>query len=265
LYLIKSKPSGVTILEVLLALTVATALIVFTFKSAIQLQNQSYVRSLDVEVNGIFQAMNAYYLANCSSYNSSCASGPGLLSPACGKTQLLVLGGGSSTPVNLLTNYIANYPYPMNPLLSYRDTSSSNHGFAAQFFLTTYSRTPSWSQGIATGTIYMWVEQVSAFLANSSKAATYYKSGLQTQPTCITSLNSVTLGPIKCTSPSATSGTFLSWIRIPSTANTSKSSFLPVLKTFNLQYSNSDYYGLITSGNASLSPSTTVNAISCGE
>jgi prepilin-type N-terminal cleavage/methylation domain-containing protein len=251
--------SGVTLLEVMLALAVGSALLIFSLKLVYEWQNQAAIINLNSEVDEIFLAMNAFYQANCSSYKADCST-TGLLSEACVSTVPVVAVLGKATS-NSLTNYLSAYPFPANPLVNNTDTANSDHGFAATFVQVGSGRSPSYSQGVQTGTIIIWIEQVSVLFANPALVPKYY--GRELEASCIAVGGGVG-GPQTCTFPSPSAGNYLAWWRIPSSAISTGTYFLPILKMFNLQYSNSEFMGLITGGKNPGASGLTTNYIGCG-
>lgn len=233
--LITKKQSGVTLLELMLALVIGVAILYMGFSQYQQFRSDTNVQELQANVNQIFQAMGLYYKANCfGTFNPSTGKvQPGTLNPDFAGPMALP----PNKPINIKTDLVQGgylptqlaTVVPYNPLVDSKGPGT--FGYVAQFNKFTEPRyvctgTNSGSpaqQGCAdtdkvnVGTILIWKPQISILLANPKDADTY-KGVLNAD--CTSRLSDQIVLPCSQNSP----GPYLVWERLPSMTDPSNTS-----------------------------------------
>ncbi len=249
------KLQGMTLLEAMLAIAIASTIILLGIRQYAQYQFTRDAFTLKYNVDLLFQGMRNYYYANCA----ESADGNMLLhqlapsrSPA------------NPFPVNIrttLTNYLDPSWRPVNALIN---SSFGDLGFEAQFNNVIPSVTrnenfcyyyPGTSQTSPTcgslpntsAIVYLWVAQVVVKITDPK--TTVALKGLTGADCALQSYQPNTV--VDC-STGATTGTasYLVWQHLPSFASPDMSSGLwratSTVKEFNLQYTNDSYWGLVS-------------------
>lgn len=207
--------AGVTLLEIMLVMVIASALLVMSIK-----QYEIYRRDADVSqalfnVNQVFYAAALYYQANCrQQWNPT--TGP-------------IAGTGALDPNNSPSN---PYPMPISTLVSQGylavtlpqsrliNSLGTGGGYIIQFNRTTpdpdRTVSTSSSQTVKTGSIIIWRVQVAVELRKSATAS-QYKNILQAD--CLSTLSGSTVTPCASVGAPPTTGTIYAvWERLPSFA-----------------------------------------------
>lgn len=168
----KSRQRGLTLLEAILAITIAGAIIVMGLRQYQSLQRENYLRQINANVDAIFQAAAYYYYANCKGGTLDILNNP----PT---TRVININSDLITPRYLLMTI------PSNPLIS----GTGVAGYLVQFNQATSARNVCTSTGCATstqiGTNVIWRIQVSALLRDSTMSSSYQRI---TNADCVTSI-----------------------------------------------------------------------------
>lgn len=273
----KRRQQGLSIWEALLAIAAGAMLIVIGLRQYQSYQQYAELERLKQNVDMIFQAMNAYYKANCfAQYNRTSNT----------YTFGLLMNGGSgqpnvnnTIPININSNlrgmptgikYMADvWPLPSNLI----NTTIGQNGYIAQFNKYTYPAFicidgvnitgPSASQGCITstqiGTVVVWKPQVSVRAQVAAKARAYANMA---GANCLSNVSGQTV--TSCATP--TVGNYLVWERMPIVANegvkSSYSSMIPSVNAFTRLYRSPGITYLI--GTQSTAVGSNINYISCG-
>ncbi len=240
------KINGVSLLEAMLALAIATTIVLFGLKQYAQYKRDRDAFALKYSVDTLFQAMRSYYYANCANSPPGATNNP-----------TLVPSSNPSNPFPItikteLKGYIEPGWRAANPLI---DSSFGDAGYALQFnnkaithmrnenfcyYFPSMGKTPNCDKLTnPNAIIYLWIAQVVVQVRDTQM--TLALKGL-TGADC--ALASYSPGSIVDCSAGAVSGTpgYLVWQRLPSFASPEMSSGLggamPTVKGFNLQYTN---------------------------
>ena len=145
----RRKQQGVTLLELMLALVIATAVFILGIRLFAEYSFRLHESQLEANVEQLFQAMTHYYQANCRRQldANSNAQSTGSLDPA-------VIGNQATVPLNITTDlqqpgFLVNWR-PLNPLVN---DAASGQGYSVQFNRAmTGGRDPAMSVYACTGT-----------------------------------------------------------------------------------------------------------------
>jgi type II secretory pathway pseudopilin PulG len=278
-----SAQKGITLLESLLALAIASAIIILALKSYSSMQKNESMQAINANVDFLFISMSQYYRANCgtTNYDSTGAdvkayySGTGA---TLHKGTLNPVSFASNTPVpyaiNLFSgsdNLVSDGYLNLNNIAyaSLVDNSGgANTGYFLQFNPSTITTEQfnacagststscmaptagaTGTSGTAgTGTkVLIWNAQVAVAIAapasNSLNTMIAYKNALGAD--CISSLSSGVVTPCNA---APTPGNYLVWSRLASDPSPktmdSLWSYMPAVKQFNLQYTHDQFYEL---------------------
>lgn len=271
------KISGVTILEMLLALAIISFILTLVARQLSVAQNDTNAQQLQATVDRLFQSAANYYYGNCRQQVDSNNAVPADATDKATLDPVNVASTSVPFPVmnqtlNLLTAgkyLISTQTWPPSPN-TFIDGSGTtdDHGFVVQFNPVTPSRSPagiyqnwetvngSTGTGVAmqsnpsyrtpsltsVGTIYIWRIQVSVKLAPGLVPdATTFK--LRFSADCLSSQHGGYVDPCSANNP----GEYLVWERLPSFASpktaTNYWTTMPGVKEFNQLYTNDDLYG----------------------
>jgi hypothetical protein len=251
------KIVGVTLLEIMLVLAIAAAIMSLVLVQYDQAAKDNSVREVQISVETLFLGLGGYFKANCKNTQSSSRS----LNPANSPATPFPVNSGSQSWLTT-DGYLTSKQWPPIPN-GLVDATVGDHGFFAQFNqMTVSNRSPSasynaasynnWVPGGAqttpsltnTGQVYMWRAQVSVKLADSLLTnISTYKNRLAAD--CVSDLSSdgETVEPCSASKP----GAYLVWERLPSYSTPqAQSSYwltMPRIKQFNQLYTNDDMYG----------------------
>lgn len=229
---------GITLLELMLVLALATTLILMGVRVYLQFSQQAYVTELQSEVDTLFMAMAKYYQVNCRGPNYN-----GLLSPK-------IIPNPTSTtyvPVSLwnLQNYLGRWN-PKNPLVSKTNPYILQFNFfsSTRNISTQYPGGPiSAAQNIKrANSIRFWRMQVAIKIQDFERIEQYKNL---TGASCISTMKGKIVTP--CPKPSVdppAGADYLVWERLPflESATSSLSYSLARVNQFNQQYTNDDFY-----------------------
>jgi type II secretory pathway pseudopilin PulG len=184
-----AKQAGVTLLETILALVIASSLTIMGLRAYYGWQNELALSQIGEDVGLIFDAMKLYYYGNCAAGASL-----GQIST----TPVVVLSGS----INLLTPYLSQPIQTQNPLVNTTD-SNTYYGYIAQFNLHTSSRIPPSTSymgdgSTVVGTIVGWTSQVAVELKNTNLVPGV-ASGLGAE--CTSTYQSMSAGVYNCATP----------------------------------------------------------------
>lgn len=227
--LFKKTQTGVTLLEALLVLVIASSLVYLALKQYEVFKTAGDVQALQANVDDLFQAMSQFYKANCyGSYDPNTQTITwGLMNPKAGSM------------VGMYGVYVLDIPSQLQPYMTTTltpnpivDTTSpsTTSGYVAQFNKYTYAVSicttasddsdpatgPYPSTGCATarqkGTVVIWRPQVSVALMRRAKAAQLYNA---TGATCGPMRSPLTGAPLGCGSTRGVGNAtqFLAWER----------------------------------------------------
>ncbi|MDR3490509.1 MAG: hypothetical protein P4M12_00535 [Gammaproteobacteria bacterium] len=246
---------GATLLEVMLALAIASAILVSSIKMYQRFKLQSDLTKVQSNVDLLFAAMGNYYRAQCPI--------GGTLDPAtAGTTNSFPVTNGTAAVVttamqayglavtlgkNSLLDDVGNtYVLQFNPSLS----TTSPQVNACVVMVPGTACIPTSSTLPSSAKSLIWTAQVAVKLKDSTKGPVYQSSlGADCLSAGHPSTNPTTIDP--CSNPD-THNTYLVWERLPSYTAPNTTSILwlsmPQLKQFNLQYTHDQMYELSDTG-----------------
>lgn len=192
----RKRDEGIGLIEVLLVLAIAAAIIVMGIRQYQSFRQDADVQQLKYNIDTIFQAMNQFYKVNClGSVNAAGVLVPGLLNPSHKPVPV------SPYPIIITTDlvnngFLAANPFPLSPLVD--NSSPPFGGYVAQFNQTAlasntkkvcvaakgpYPNNPATgiaasqncTSAVAVGTIVTWNAQVAVLMKNSATAQQYLK------------------------------------------------------------------------------------------
>jgi hypothetical protein len=195
----KRNMTGVSLVEVILALVVAAAIITMGINQYLVYSKDTAAREVTYNVDSIMRAAAYYYYANCekSSSNSGATLDPANSPPDPYPVFL---------PALVSSNYLMAFP-PQNPLV---DSSAPFGGYLVQFNMKTskryYCSTPGDSTTCTSqiGNNINYTIQVSVALKDVANATRYYN---MTGATCLTSTNLTTIEVEPCSTAASYAAT----------------------------------------------------------
>lgn len=267
--------SGMTLLELMLAIAISAAIILTGLRMYTGYKKDADFRALQYNVDLLFQAAQNYYAAQCSrqwnppTYNTTppnpLPGGPILPDatpptldpgPPPNPNPTNWVGATTNTPIRInladITPFLTR-PLVMNPLVD----NSSADAYVVQFNPIVQSRKinisipgnpPTIDPTPATiGTIVIWQIQISAKINSpSTEKANLYRRYLAAE--CISNLNSSIVTPCS----SATGNAYVVWQRLPSYASPKSTSDYwlsnPLLIQFKQMYTTYPINSLTKSG-----------------
>lgn len=268
-----SKSSGLTLVEMMLVLAIASVLITMAINQYRLSEKDSAFRKMQYTVDILFQGMSNYYIANCRNpidrsdpTGSTLVMHAGSLDPRDTTTTPqpnpfpIITGAGA---LNLLVSNGILGPKDWPPLANELiDTTAGDKGYVTQFNLTDLgaatrsptayynnwmkSSDPQVSSQLAVslsnvGRIYKWRSQVAVKINGTEEVAKVYANRLGAN--CTSKLENGVVTP--CT-PTST-GQYVVWERSPTygSANTRSLLWLTTrrIKQSNQLYTNDDMYG----------------------
>jgi len=227
---------GMTLPEVLLVLAIAGTIMVFGIRQYVSFKSDADVQQLQANIDQLFQAMTAFYIANCG---GTLTSGP----PPTPQGGLLFIHAIKNIntspippyPIDLQKNIVANgymtTPLPFSALV---DSSTPGLDYVLQFNVSNSTHPNG-------GVVLTWKMQV-AVLLKDQKLNSAYRIYLNAQ--CISNMNKPKSGELPtvnvCTSTTPTDATYLVFERIATNASQKKVSDLsqstPELMQFKQMY-----------------------------
>ncbi|OGT41417.1 MAG: hypothetical protein A3F42_02005 [Gammaproteobacteria bacterium RIFCSPHIGHO2_12_FULL_37_34] len=198
------QESGATLLEIMLVLAIAAALIVMALRQYQVMQMDAYIRQARYNIDTLFQAAAKYYQVNCDKTTGSDGTEKmGTLNPLTTSATIYPVWNSTSGG-SLATEHYLIETLPSNPIV---DT------YAVQFVRHDADRTFQTITGSKKiGTIVIWNIQVTVGLRDTSKANLYL--GLLRGDCLSTSINPTG----SCFVGAQASGTFIVFERLPSFA-----------------------------------------------
>jgi type II secretory pathway pseudopilin PulG len=228
------KSQGITLLEIMLVLAVASSLFLIGLRVYQQFKQQRISAEIKANADTLMQGMARYYQAYCRSggkLNSTAAS------VAINITDDLINKGFIDATWQMPSPIVASYVTQFNSFFATRYVSANANWPNPPDALTA-------KPIMRSSSVLIWKIQVAAKI-NDRKNIDTYRS--LTGATCISSLAGEIVNP--CTTSSKT-GDYLVWERLPSYASPeSKSPLWPSIarsKQFNQDYTNDDFYALNT-------------------
>jgi hypothetical protein len=229
----KTPISGVTLVEAILVMAVASSIIMIAMKQARIYRNDNDINQVLHDVDEVFQGASYFYQANCK-MQADPVTGPiggtGVLDP-----KYFPAPPATPTPTppsnpypvtiaqlksgGFLTNKVA-----FSPIVN---TSAANDGFIVQFNQDISDRSFSTSAPVTTiklGKIIMWQIQVAVLLRNPAKALVY---GKLLGADCLSTVDpsGTTVTPCSSAPPGLpTPPVYAVWSRLPSYATPASNS-----------------------------------------
>lgn len=242
------KQQGVTLLEILLVLTIASMLILMGLR-----QYRVYVLDRDVaqtkfNVNLLFDGLKKYYQRHCRGlYDAARDTYDGKLYEA--------RKSGSRVDVDIKTElvdsgFLPSSAWPLTQTSLVNNADEKKPGYVAQFNYGTLSRRYACWDGQCISldkTVLVWRPQVAIRLPATvtKETAEFYRKMLGAD--CISMVQGNFVVPCE-DNPSALKDFYLVWERLPSFATEESTSSLwsstPRLQQFNQQYTNDTLYQL---------------------
>lgn len=132
------KQAGLSLNEMLLVMVIASSIMYMSIRMYFTYKTDIEVQQVQANVDAIFQAMSAYYRANCNRTSNAF----GQLNPAvfAGTTKNIDIQNDLITP-----GYLSASSLPLNPVVN--SSGSGYKGYVAQFNRVTLNRT------VCTGTV----------------------------------------------------------------------------------------------------------------
>lgn len=256
------KNAGMTLIEILLVLVIASFLLVLGLRQYQFSQAETDAYQLKIKIDQLFQAMAHMYQSSCQiKYNQSTGAaipGTGALDPK----------NNPSDPAGYSIATLQSLGYLLNwqPLNNIVDNTAPGQGYAIQFnragsdsmrYVNTcwswdnpQCQTPqamnTLNPAINANNVIIWRIQIAVAIKNANQV-NEYKNMLGAD--CVSSLtnnNPPTVAPCR-TGPPA--GNYLVWERLPSFASPIESNSelwisMPYVKEFNQQYTHDVMYEL---------------------
>jgi type II secretory pathway pseudopilin PulG len=220
---------GITLPEVLLVLALAGAIMVFGIRQYASFRSDADVQQLQANIDQLFQAMNAFYTANCGGTLTSGAPQGGLLF-------IHAINNIKTSPVppypldlqrDIIANGYMTTPLPFSSLI---DSSTPGLNYVLQF---NESSVPHPNGGV----ILAWKMQV-AILLKDQKLNSAYKNYLNAQ--CISDMNKPKSGELPtvnvCSTTTPKDATYLVFERTSTNASQKKVSDLSQLTPELMQF-----------------------------
>lgn len=225
----KLKQSGVTLLEVMLVLVIAAAILFFSIRQYEMWKADATLQEVKQNVDTVFQALSFFYRINCNgSYDETGKLIPGKLNPVANpppKTNYPVNIEQDLVKAGLLQTKLKTI-FPTNMIVD--DTDVKTYGYIAQFNeqppvprivctegTNSFNPTsPSCKSSTQIGTIIIWKAQVAILLRNKNDAQ-FYLSALGGD--CLSNLSAD--GIVEPCDKSNGVGPYVVWERLPSLAS----------------------------------------------
>jgi hypothetical protein len=178
----KTPMSGVTLVEFMLVLAVASSIIMLAMKQYRMLKVDSDVNQVLVDVDQIFQAASYFYQANCKMQQDPVngpIGGTGQLDPSyfpAPPAAPTPTPPANPFPITVTDLRSGGFLTSKVMLSSIINTNSVNDGFMVQFNMNSSDRTFDTTPPVTTvklGKIIVWRIQVAALLRDPSKALQY--------------------------------------------------------------------------------------------
>jgi prepilin-type N-terminal cleavage/methylation domain-containing protein len=259
------RQRGMTLLEVMLVIAIATSLVLLGVQTYQQFSLQNEKTKIAFNINVLFQAMRNYYYANCIANRNPATDNRidatvGLMDPT------ITTPSGTNLVLDITTNlitrgYLTNWKPALSPMATnyvvqfnlYNDASVyTGNVRSVQFCFSSTSDTSGTCKAqptLADNNIYLWTIQVAIKFASAAKAS-QYKNLLGAD--CVSSLVN---GAVTPCSQSPTAVDYVVFERLPSFAAPTANSPLwlsdPMLKLFKRQYTNDDDYAVTKQDDAS--------------
>lgn len=221
----KRNISGVTLVEVMLVLAIASSITLLAIKQYNMLRVDSDVNTVLVDVDQVFQAASYFYQANCKQQSDAVTgpiAGTGQLDPAyvpAPPAAPTPTPPANPFPVTLATLTTDGYLKNRLSFTPIVNTAAAEGGYIVQFNQVTSDRTFDTSPPVTTvklGQIIVWRVQVAVLLRDASKAA-YYKNLLRADCLSTLSPSGTTVIPCSAAPPGVPAGpVYAVWTRLPS-------------------------------------------------
>ena len=195
----RKKYLGITLLELMLVLAIASLFIVMGYNQYASYKRDTDLRAILLNVDAISQAAARFYYANCGNQQMYTTFLPGRLSP------LNSSPPSNPYPINVALDLVApgylTLPIAPNPLVK---NIGPGHGYTVQFnqkisdrMTTTCADPPdcTTTQQVKIGTNVDWQIQIGVILNNASMGKQY---AAYLQATCLSTLNTGTNTTVAC-------------------------------------------------------------------
>ena len=243
------KLQGVTLLEILLVLAIAAAIILFAIRQYTRYERERNIQLLAYHIDTVFRAMRDYYYVNCATITT--------LAPTEDYTP------PNPFPISILADlqsYIDKSWKEVNPSV---DASFSESGYAVQFnrmisaapkrqenFCYYFEGKPQSCASSVNNTavLYLWIAQVVVKMRDPTMTLAY--KGLLNASCAVSTFSPGSIVDCSVSDVAVGNPNYLVWQRLPSfispKINSSLWSMTPYLKAFNLQYTHDRQAELIS-------------------
>lgn len=257
------KSQGMTLLEIMLVLAIATSIILMGVKAYQSYNTEKDYFILKANVDLLFQAMKGYYQVECNLYNSMNSS-----LRADGVLTSIPASNYVTFDVSTVGNYVAtNWPRNVSVVKtsgtgSYKAQFNYIPGGSKNACVVDKTDGQTKCSSIAGSNIMVWQSQIAVEMKDPTKT-TYYVSMVGAD--C--AVNDIST-PVQCATQGVALGAsarYMVWQRLPSFSSEEvRSSFWlsnPVLKQFNLQYTHDPMYEMY---NSNATPTNVYKYYYCG-
>jgi hypothetical protein len=258
----KQSQSGVTLLEAILVLGIASVILLMGMRQAEIFNTNKDLQTMQFNVDELFNAAASYYKAQCG------MGGPTTVNGAyqSGFTQGLLVGTSTPQSVTLsqLSSYLPSNWSMYNPLISgyivqfnlvsistpsancttsSTNTNAGDCGTTSSAVTTAPLQNPITNNSSTLQTL-IWEIQVSVILSSghTGNAKAY---AAVANATCVSTESN---GAVQMCNTNPANGGILTWERLPSFASPNGASdywsFMPMLKQFNLMYTHDQMFEL---------------------
>jgi hypothetical protein len=275
---------GLTLLEIMLVLVVATSVVLASLKQIQVYMLDNDIAAIKANVDNLFSASGLFYRTYCSQNSFAGNTSVRLLPSTLDVPSSPVTSGNGflTVPLCYPTGKCAWYGVPNNIV----NTSDSSGGYIAQFNSLPMSSSPQATMNTACNAkdcsstspgpvvnnnlpsmkVVFVTLQVSVLMKNV-KLASYVEGVLGAD--CLSTENSSTPPTVNpCTSPAPAGATWVVFTRLPAFASPESTSALwpsmARLKEFNMQYTHDQMYELMT-GTTEDTGSGAISSYTCGE
>lgn len=257
----KKRQSGLSLVEALLVLIIATSILFFSLRQYEVFRRDADIQQVKANVDVLFVAMAEFYKANCYGQvdPTTGAVTAGRLNPAHASNPL---PGPVHIDINadlIAGGYLTDdVPFPLSPIVdNSADPTDKFSGYIVQFNSAQATRTMNGT----IGTVVTWKPQIAVRIKDTTLTSQYLNL---LNGNCLSSLSGNTVTP--CPTAGSSTGTYVVWERMPSLVSSKANSTLwplrAVLNQFTQMYTtHSTTYLLTRSG---LTPANQTQYYLCG-
>jgi type II secretory pathway pseudopilin PulG len=247
---------GYSLLEIMLVLLVFASITLYGTIAYNSMSKLVAAHSLSSNVDLLLRRLAGYYRANCQTSSFATVSGGTASIVPVSLTDLL--DSGYNLPSNVLVNTTNSFVAQFNPIISNTPITVN-----ACVIVTPGQKCSAAGGTITTSTaqVLSWIPQVAVNIADSHIATDLLLTGADCISSATTVAGVTTVNP--CSVICTNACTYLVWSRIPAAANLGDPSMfsasLPLVKQFNMQYTQDSYYQYNNSN--TYSPSSMTNVV----